>query len=86
MAQERKISRDTDQVVAQQRDVQREVKKADEQNNSKQGGAMQAGARKYPEPPFPKQHQPKPGMEREGIVAWDFGELPMYDAPYYPVL
>ena len=24
---------------------------------------MQAGARKYPEPPFPKQHIAKPGKE-----------------------
>lgn len=30
---------------------------------SKRKGAMQAGARHYPEPPFPKQHQPKPGDE-----------------------
>ena len=26
---------------------------------------MQAGAREYPEPPFPKQHQPKPGQEAQ---------------------
>ncbi|MDZ4690743.1 MAG: short-chain dehydrogenase, partial [Terricaulis sp.] len=26
-------------------------------------GAVQAGARRYPEPPFPPQHQPKPGDE-----------------------
>ena len=38
---------------------------------------MQAGARKYPEPPFPKQHHPKPGMESAIEPA------PMYDAPYY---
>src|SRR5262249_46943265 len=39
--------------------------------------AMQAGARRYPEPPFPEQHQPKPGDE----AALD--PAPMYDAPYY---
>ena len=77
MAQQSKISRDTDQVAARQRDVQREVKKADEQNNKPPEGAMQAGARKYPEPPFPKQHQPKPGMERV------LDPPPMYDAPFY---
>jgi NAD(P)-dependent dehydrogenase (short-subunit alcohol dehydrogenase family) len=38
---------------------------------------MQAGARRYPEPPFPKQHHPKPGMESAIEPA------PMYDAPYY---
>ncbi len=26
-------------------------------------GAMQAGAREYPAPPFPKQHQAQPGEE-----------------------
>lgn len=77
MAQPRKISRDPDKVAAKQRDIQREVKKADEQNNKKPSGAMQAGARKYPEPPFPKQHQPKPGMERA------LDPKPMFDAPFY---
>src|SRR5260221_6453180 len=38
---------------------------------------MQAGARRYPEPPFPKQHLPKPGRESE------LNPPPMYDAPYY---
>ncbi len=38
---------------------------------------MQAGARKYPVPPFPKQHYPKPGLERV------LDPQPMYDAPFY---
>ena len=38
---------------------------------------MQAGARDYPVPPFPKQHLPKPGLEA------DVRPAPMYDAPYY---
>jgi NAD(P)-dependent dehydrogenase (short-subunit alcohol dehydrogenase family) len=38
---------------------------------------MQAGARLYPQPPFPKQHQAKPGSEARLEPA------PMYDAPYY---
>ena len=38
---------------------------------------MQAGARRYPEPPFPEQHQPKPGDE----AALD--PAPMYDAPFW---
>ena len=41
------------------------------------GGAMQAGARPYPVPPFPAQHQRKPGLE----AALD--PAPMYDAPFY---
>jgi NAD(P)-dependent dehydrogenase (short-subunit alcohol dehydrogenase family) len=40
-------------------------------------GAVQAGARRYPEPPFPKQHQVKPGDE----AALD--PAPMYDAPFW---
>lgn len=39
--------------------------------------AMQAGARKYPAPPFPKQHQTKPGQE------WKVEPAPLYDAPFY---
>ena len=38
---------------------------------------MQAGARLYPEPPFKKQHQPKPGSEAV------LDPAPMYEAPYY---
>ena len=38
---------------------------------------MQAGARRYPEPPLPRQHEAKPGAEHAIEPA------PMYDAPYY---
>jgi NAD(P)-dependent dehydrogenase (short-subunit alcohol dehydrogenase family) len=38
---------------------------------------MQAGARVYPAPPLPKQHQRKPGKESSLEPA------PMYDAPHY---
>jgi NAD(P)-dependent dehydrogenase (short-subunit alcohol dehydrogenase family) len=38
---------------------------------------MQAGARQYPTPPFPKQHQSKPGSEVE------LNPAPFYDAPFY---
>jgi hypothetical protein len=38
---------------------------------------MQAGARRYPEPPFPHQHLKKPGTEADLDLA------PMYDAPHY---
>lgn len=39
--------------------------------------AMQAGARPYPAPPFPEQHQTKPGDE------YRLDPAPMYDAPFY---
>ncbi len=38
---------------------------------------MQAGARPYPVPPLPKQHQRKPGQEAR------LDPAPMYEAPYY---
>jgi len=38
---------------------------------------MQAGARPYPAPPFPEQHQAKPGIEAQ------LDPAPMYDAPFY---
>jgi NAD(P)-dependent dehydrogenase (short-subunit alcohol dehydrogenase family) len=39
--------------------------------------AMQAGARPYPQPPFPRQHQSKPGEESR------LDPPPMFEAPYY---
>ena len=61
-----------------QRTIQRKVDADDrrkpDRTNKK---AMQAGARKYPEPPFPRQHHPKPGEE------WKIDPAPMYEAPFY---
>ena len=37
----------------------------------------QTGARAYPVPPFPEQHQQKPGIEAK------LNPAPMYDAPYW---
>lgn len=67
-----------DTLTEQQR-VQAELGKREEAAGGKDGksGAMQAGARRYPEPPFPKQHQAKPGNEA------DLSPPPMYDAPYW---
>ena len=61
-----------------QRKVQAQVARADRARpKQKPKGAMQAGARTYPAPPFPKQHQKKPGVEATLEPA------PMYDAPFY---
>ncbi|HVZ28647.1 MAG TPA: SDR family oxidoreductase [Rhizomicrobium sp.] len=60
------------------RDIQKQVAKADKEHpKEKVEKAVQAGARKYPVPPFPKQHLPKPGEERV------LEPQPLYDAPYY---
>ncbi|HEY0053192.1 MAG TPA: SDR family oxidoreductase [Caulobacteraceae bacterium] len=62
---------------AEQRDVQAQIARADWAAPEPSDGAMQAGARPYPEPPFPSRHLPKPGLEAELELK------PMYDAPYY---
>jgi NAD(P)-dependent dehydrogenase (short-subunit alcohol dehydrogenase family) len=61
-----------------QRDIQRKVDRDDAgfKSNKKQR-AMQAGARSYPAPPFPKQHHQKPGLEGE------IDPAPLYDAPFW---
>jgi NAD(P)-dependent dehydrogenase (short-subunit alcohol dehydrogenase family) len=65
-------------VVARQRDIKRQVARADRANPRKTAKrAVQAGARRYPEPPLPRQHEAKPGAEH------DITPAPMYEAPYY---
>lgn len=64
-------------TVAKQREIQQQVEKADKKEKPKTDGAMQAGARRYPEPPFPAVHQDKPGLEEDLPLA------PMCDAPFY---
>src|SRR6476469_8359509 len=61
-----------------QRLVQTQVARADRRRPKEHAEqAMQAGAREYPAPPFPKQHQSKPGRESQ------LDPAPMYDAPFY---
>lgn len=61
-----------------QRSIQRQVSQADQKRpKQKAQSAMQAGAREYPVPPFPKQHLHKPGSETE------IEPPPLYDAPFY---
>jgi NAD(P)-dependent dehydrogenase (short-subunit alcohol dehydrogenase family) len=67
------------EAASKQRRIQKTVdaKDAAPSGKSGKGGAMQAGARKYPEPPFPKQHHPKPGQE------YGIKPAPLYQAPFY---
>src|SRR6201987_4791941 len=61
-----------------QRSIQEQVTEADKARPKQElKKAMQAGARKYPAPPFPKQHQNKPGSEAT------LDPAPLYDAPFY---
>ena len=67
-------------AAAAERAIQKKIdqKEARRTKKPEKGmGAMQAGARRYPEPPLPKQHIAKPGKEAELELA------PMYDAPHY---
>lgn len=65
-------------AAQRQRGIQKQVRHADRQRpKQKPTEAMQAGARPYPAPPFPKQHQRKPGSEA------NLDPQPLYDAPYY---
>ena len=67
-----------EQTAAAQRKIQSETDRADKTHAPKQAKrAIQAGARKYPEPPMGQQHLKKPGLESELAVE------PLYDAPYY---
>ena len=60
------------------RRLQRQVARADRHNGAtKAAGPIQTGARRYPVPPFPKQHLQKPG--KESVL----DPQPLYDAPFY---
>ena len=66
------------EAVVKDRAIQAQVAEADKVHpEAKPKGAMQAGARTYPEPPFPQQHLQKPGNEA------DLELQPLYDAPFY---
>jgi len=79
----RRDQRKSGDAAERQREIQRRIDEVDEvdesnqESNEEQSHAMQTGARGYPEPPLPKQHQAKPGDERR------LDPEPMYDAPYY---
>lgn len=65
-------------TLARQHRIQAQVNRADAAGGEEaEPAAMQAGARAYPVPPFPPQHQAKPGDESLLEPA------PMYDAPYW---
>jgi NAD(P)-dependent dehydrogenase (short-subunit alcohol dehydrogenase family) len=56
---------------------QAESRRKEKSGNSKQQGAVQAGARPYPETPLPRQHLEKPGLESQ------LEPRPQYQAPEY---
>lgn len=79
MASSSNETRKAEKTAKQQRDIQRKIDASDREQSGKAETkhAMQAGERTYPEPPFPAQHQAKPGEEASLVPE------PMYDAPGY---
>ena len=79
--QDLSFRKEAEQTAKEERAIQSNVDRSDKLAPGKPGnkevGAMQAGARIYPEPPLPKQHLKKPGQETDLELA------PMYDAPHY---
>jgi len=74
------FERDAADIADAERDIQAPLDAKEERSfkpDEDDKKAMQAGARLYPEPPFPEQHQLKPGLESRLEPA------PMYDAPFY---
>ena len=71
-------SRKGNRAAASHRRIQKQVARADRKHSKpKVESAVQAGARRYPVPPFPKQHLPKPG--KEAVL----DPRSCYDAPFY---
>ena len=69
-----------ERAAEQERKIQGEIDAAEQrsfQPKDDEDKPMQAGAREYPAPPFPKQHLLKPGDEK------DLELQPMWDAPFY---
>lgn len=67
-----------EKVAENHKKIQARITAADDSHTKKKvPKAMQAGARKYPEPPMEGKHLMKPGLEK------NLGLQPMYDAPFY---
>jgi NAD(P)-dependent dehydrogenase (short-subunit alcohol dehydrogenase family) len=64
-------------AAATDRKLQQDAERRRPQAKSEKKGAVQAGQRRYPEPPLPKQHIEKPGLESE------LEPRPQYQAPAY---
>jgi NAD(P)-dependent dehydrogenase (short-subunit alcohol dehydrogenase family) len=78
-ASNRPFARAAERTAADERAIQQQVERADAERGKeteKKSGAMQAGARRYPDS-FPQQHQEKPGHEAQLKTA------PMFEAPHY---
>jgi NAD(P)-dependent dehydrogenase (short-subunit alcohol dehydrogenase family) len=73
------FARGAERAANEERAIQQQIDRKEKSRGKpeKRSGAMQAGARNYPEPPLPGKHLKKPGNESDLDLA------PMYDAPHY---
>lgn len=67
----------SEKTARKQRSLQAKIAKSDTKAVPEGTKGVQTGARTYPVPPFPKQHQRKPGIEAQ------LKPEPLYDAPFY---
>ena len=74
-----RFAKAAEQVADEQRAIQADIDAKERRRGKPESkkGAMQAGARRYPELPLPHQHQQKPGSEAELELQ------PMFEAPHY---
>jgi NAD(P)-dependent dehydrogenase (short-subunit alcohol dehydrogenase family) len=74
-----KFGREAERVARAERRIQSRIDRIESSRRSPKPKSkpMQAGARRYPAPPMPKQHLKKPGLES------DLDLKPMVDAPHY---
>ena len=74
-----RFARAAERTARRERAIQRPIDRADRRKgkSSAKPAPKQAGARRYPMPPFPKQHLKKPGNEAALKLQ------AMYDAPHY---
>src|SRR5688572_17003228 len=72
----KKFIRQAEATARDERAIQKQIDKLDQEQAPKKPKPMQAGAREYPVH-FPEQHLEKPGLEADLQLA------PMYDAPHY---
>ncbi|WP_236038474.1 SDR family oxidoreductase [Belnapia arida] len=69
---------DPQDAASRQRRILDQVRESDRLRPTEpMTGAMQAGARRYPEPPFARERMDRPGIEASQSLS------PMYDAPYW---
>lgn len=69
--------RQAEETAESDRRIQAKIDRSPHETDPEEDAPPRTGARDYPVPPLPRQHQAKPGRE----AALD--PKPMYDAPYY---